>query len=96
MADGVQPKNHKFLMDTAEGVPQRDEGGNVIRDERGAVVWSNAPDPARAVDIFLKISKFVIPELAVSVEALVRDERHKNNPTPLDDSGVIEDDEPEP
>ncbi len=68
MADGVQPRIHKFLLDTAEGVPQRDEGGNVIRDERGAVVWSNAPDPARAVDIFLKISKFVIPELkAVSV-----------------------------
>jgi hypothetical protein len=98
MADGVQPRIHKFLIDTAEGVPQRDEGGNVIRDERGAVVWSNAPDPARAVDIFLKISKFVIPELkAVSVEALVRDESGTQiTLPPWMIQEAIEDDEPEP
>jgi len=98
MADSVQPRIHKFLMDTAEGVPQRDEGGNVIRDERGAVVWSNAPDPARAVDIFLKISKFVIPELkAVSVEALVRDESGTQiTLPPWMIKEAIEDDEPEP
>ena len=97
MAEGVRPRIHKFLMDTAEGVPQRDEDGNVIRDERGAVVWSNAPDPARAVDIYLKISRFVIPELkAVSVEALVRDETGtKITLPPWMIKDVIEDDESE-
>jgi len=97
MAEGVRPRIHKFLMDTAEGVPQRDEDGNVVRDERGAVVWSNAPDPARAVDIYLKISRFVIPELkAVSVEALVRDETGtKITLPPWMIKEAIEDDEPE-
>jgi len=87
----------RIFAKMAEGVPQRDEDGNVIRDERGAVVWSNAPDPARAVDIYLKISRFVIPELkAVSVEALVRDETGtKITLPPWMIKEAIEDDEPE-
>jgi len=71
---GVTPQVGKWLLKIAEGVPRKDDEGNVIHREDGSIVYDVNPDPKGAIDTFLKLSRFVIPELsAVKVETTIRD-----------------------
>lgn len=63
---GSIPMLRACLELTAQGIPETDKKGNVLRDENGCVRWASRPDPASALKTTIGLVDFYMPKMTTS------------------------------
>ena len=74
--DSNIPRFNGWLQQVAEGIPQYDGNGEVVKASNGSTVWVVRPDPATALKITTDICEYHLPKLSRADVAVVAQVEH--------------------
>lgn len=58
------PRFNGWLQQVAEGIPQYDHEGQIIKNANGSILWLVRPDPATAMKLVADVCEYHLPKLA--------------------------------